>query len=326
MPLAEITNDHRMFFPFVGLALAVPWSVRMALFRGTSGFKTNRRMLATSIAAVILVLTAAALGTRARNEVWHSEESLWRYVTLKSPRNGRGLMNYGLTFMARGEYANALAYFRQAQAFTPNYWMLEVNLAIASGGLNMNQEAERHFARALLLEPSLSEPSFYYARWLSEKGRTSDAIARLEAAQHTTPLSADARNLLMELYNKQRNLEAADKLVQETLKLSPADQSARRILANRGKPTPENYLDLSLLKYQAGEFEASIAAAKMALELRPDYAEAYNNISAAYNSMAKWDEAIQAASQAVRIKPDYQLAKNNMAWAISQKQRTPGSK
>ena len=31
MPLAEVTNDHRMFFPFVGLTLAVFWTLRLAL-------------------------------------------------------------------------------------------------------------------------------------------------------------------------------------------------------------------------------------------------------------------------------------------------------
>jgi tetratricopeptide (TPR) repeat protein len=89
-----------------------------------------------------------------------------------------------------------------------------------------------------------------------------------------------------------------------------------------GKPTPETYLDLSLLEYRAGKFEDSIAAAKKALALKPDYAEAYNNISAAYNSLGKWDDGIEAASQAVRLKPDYQLAKNNMQWAIDSKKKS----
>jgi len=326
MPLAEVTNDHRMFFPFVGLALAVFWGLRMALFQRTAGFTTNRRLAGATVGALIVVLAVAALGTRARNELWQSDELLWRDVTIKSPRNGRGLMNYGLTFMQRGDYANALSYFQRALALTPNYWSLEVNLAIASGGLNMDAEAERHFMRAALLEPSLAEPSYYYARWLSTKGRTAEAIARLEAALRTRPLALDARHLLTQLYNDRRNMGALDRLLRATLQLDPQDEQARRMLADRGKPTPESYLELSLLEYQASRFKESIAAAKKALELRPDYAEAYNNISAACNAMAKWDEGIEAASQAVHLKPDYQLAKNNMAWAISQKQKGQGAK
>jgi tetratricopeptide (TPR) repeat protein len=110
----------------------------------------------------------------------------------------------------------------------------------------------------------------------------------------------------MQLYQQQGNAQPTNQL-----------GTAKPVL-----PTPESYLEASLHEYQAGNFQKSIAAAKSALELRPGYAEAYNNISAAYNAMAKWDEGIRAASEAVRLKPDYQLAKNNLAWAVSQKQRT----
>ena len=53
--------------------------------------------------------------------------------------------------------------------------------------------------------------------------------------------------------------------------------------------------------------------------MRPAYAEAYNNIAAAYASLGKWDQAIAAAEAALRLKPDFQLARNNLAWAQSQK-------
>ena len=66
--------------------------------------------------------------------------------------------------------------------------------------------------------------------------------------------------------------------------------------------------------------------AKKALALKPDYAEAYNNLAAGYNSMQMWDEGIQAATQAVRLKPDYQLARNNLLWAQSAKRGTRSGK
>jgi tetratricopeptide (TPR) repeat protein len=59
----------------------------------------------------------------------------------------------------------------------------------------------------------------------------------------------------------------------------------------------------------------------MALKQRPAYAEAYNNLVAAYNSLGRWDQAIQAGREALRIRPDYQLARNNVLWAESQKTR-----
>jgi len=58
---------------------------------------------------------------------------------------------------------------------------------------------------------------------------------------------------------------------------------------------------------------------KKALQLRPNYPEAYNNIAAAYEDLHLWDQAIDAAQAALRLKPDYQLAKNNLAYSLAQK-------
>jgi tetratricopeptide (TPR) repeat protein len=84
-------------------------------------------------------------------------------------------------------------------------------------------------------------------------------------------------------------------------------------------PTPENFLDLSLRYYQAGEFTKCIGAAEEALKLKPDYGLAYNNICAAYNELKQWDKAIEAGEKAVRLIPNNALANNNLAWAKAKK-------
>jgi tetratricopeptide (TPR) repeat protein len=80
------------------------------------------------------------------------------------------------------------------------------------------------------------------------------------------------------------------------------------------------WIDLSSQYHKNGEYLEAIGAAQSALYLKPDYAEAYNNIGAAYASLNMWDPAIQAAQQALHLKPDFQLARNNLAWALQQKQ------
>ena len=87
-------------------------------------------------------------------------------------------------------------------------------------------------------------------------------------------------------------------------------------------PTPQTaqaFLDRSYEACQKRQSQDCIAAAKEAIRLKPDFAEAYNNIAAAYEDLGMWDEAITAAKEAVRLKPDFQLAKNNLAWSESQK-------
>jgi Flp pilus assembly protein TadD len=65
----------------------------------------------------------------------------------------------------------------------------------------------------------------------------------------------------------------------------------------------------------------------LALQLRPDYAEAYNNMAAGYASLRDWNEATAVAETAIRLKPDFPLAKNNLAWARqrSYRQKDVGS-
>ena len=335
-PLAEVTNDHRMFFPFIGLALAVVWSLRLLLFRKTARLATRRGLVWAGGIAAACVLLLGAAGTWQRNRVWHSEESLWRDVTLKSPKNGRGLMNYGLTQMSKGEYVTALNYFERAKIYTPAYPLLEVNLGIVNGALGRDGEAETHFRRALALDPNEAQSYYYYGSWLKSKGRTEESIANLEASLRAGPHNVDARDLLMQIYFEQGKSIELQRVADDTLRLAPNEASAHRFLEMlqareqaiagaekqmREAPTADGLINLSLLYYQERRYSECIRTAKQALELKPDSAEAYNNIAAAYNSMGLWDGGIQAATEATRLKPDFQLAKNNLQYAIAQKQR-----
>jgi len=332
LPLAEVTNDHRMFFPFVGLALAVFWTARLA-FKTTQARKPVPRTQARMpVLLIVVVLAAEAAGTHARNQVWRTEESLWQDVAAKSPRNARGLMNYGITFANRGDHLTALSYMERALALMPDYSFLEMNLGITCGNLGRDAEAERHYNRAIALAPGLAEPRFTFATWLRSKGRTAEAQTQLEAAVRLNPLSFPARNLLMEIYSQQGNWQALDGLIEDSLRLSHNDELARRYLAERayrppnpaGAPQslgdPQALLHQSAGECRAGKYEECIATARKALALQPDYAEAYNNIAAAYLALHRWDEAIQAATQALRLKPDFEMAQKVLQRARARKQ------
>lgn len=315
VPLAEVENDHRMFFPFIGMALSVCWFAAKQLEQRA----VPQRVTAT---LCILILAGLTMGTRARNQVWKSEESLWYDVTLKSPNNGRGLMNYGLTQMASGHYAEALAYFERALFFNPNYYVLEINLGIANGGVGNALEAERHFQRAITLAPADASARYYYARWLNESRRTPEAIPQLMTAIQANPDYVGARYALLQIYSDLGDAENLRRLAVETKSRFPNDTVAAAWLASgprnvrpTGSITADDYVLQSLARYREGKFAESIAAAEQALKLRPDYAEAWNNIGAAYNSIGQWERASAALRQAIRLKPDFQLARNNLAVA-----------
>ncbi len=321
-PLAEVENDHRMFFPFVGLSLSVTWAAALWLYE-----HPVRREIVAAVCG--MVLGVAAWGTIERNRVWRSEESLWRDVAAKSPRNGRGLMNYGLTLMARGDYLNALNLFQRAIVYTPNYYVLEVNLGIVNSALNNDAEAERHFRRALLIAPAEAVPNYFYAVWLKGKGRLAEAIQLLNVAVTNNPSYLQAQYLLMDIYAERHDPADLRKAAMNTLAVSPSDATAQSWLARAGSlgigapppKSPEEWLSQSLTLYQQGKYADCIQAAREALKLRPNYALAWNNIAASYNQMGNWDDGIKAAREAIRLDPTFQIAKNNLAWAIGQKSR-----
>lgn len=231
-PLAEIENDHRMFFPFVGLVLSVVYGAALLLPADRS--LPRKIALASACCAVLAV---AAYGTTRRNIVWKNEESLWYDVTLKSPENGRGLMNYGLTQMEKGDYVRALNYFTHALQYSPDYYVLEINLGIANGALNNDEEAERHFARSIELAPQDAQALYFYASWLRDRNRYSEAIRYLNMDIESNPAYLDARYLLMWMYHDMGDTANLERTANDLLAQFPTDSVALSWLA--GKPPPQ---------------------------------------------------------------------------------------
>src|SRR5690606_10022167 len=66
-PFAEITNDHRMFFPFIGLAMSVVTYLALLLRRYRLMERQTSRTVVMTI--VCLVLALNAFGVYQRNKV-----------------------------------------------------------------------------------------------------------------------------------------------------------------------------------------------------------------------------------------------------------------
>lgn len=330
VPLAEVMNDHRVFFPYAGLTIAVCWYVATRIISYERPVSASRNIPVVLLASIFLILTLLAFQTYKRNKVWDTEESLWYDVTRKSPKNGRGLMNYGVIKMGQGDYKTAETYFKRALKFTPEYAVLHVNLGVINNALGKPQEAENYFNNALRFNPGYPAGRFFYAKFLISQKRYNDAIIQLNNAIELSPAYMDARHLLMETYNLLGNDEVLKRVATQTLQYDPADPVAQLYIngtlnrmpptqPNVTKMTAEELLNLSLTYYNAGDYKKCIEMSDLALKLKPDYAEAYNNICAAYNQLKQWDKAIAAGKKAVALKPDFQLAKNNLNWAQSNK-------
>lgn len=294
---AEVLNDHRPFFPYIGLVMAVVWAIAQLIIKNEHAVVRSRSLSLFIIVLCGSLLLAHAAGTRHRSKVWSTGESLWHDVTIKSPGNGRGWMNYGNTLMQKGNYEEALQCYLKAKSIWPYYSYVYINLGILKGEMGLPQEAEENFKLALQYGKQNPEAYYYFARWLNEKGRVAEASALLKEGLALSPGHANMQLLIDQI-------QAAN--VVQGSKLDNA------IIQASNNPTAENYLALSLEFYLAERYEKCIEAAQEALKIKPDYAEAYNNICTAYNQLGEYAEAEKACKRALEINPGYELAKNNL--------------
>lgn len=296
VPLYQIANDHRMFFPFIGIFIAIGWAVFLYVNSAT------RKGIKYGSLALVLVLTLSySFGTYQRNKVWKNAETLWKDVTVKSPNNGRGLMNYGLSQMTLGNYTIAEKYFLDAQKIQPNYYILEINLGVLYGALKNNQKAEAHFLKAISLNSSAPSPEYYYARFLNENGQGRSAIKYLHKALQKSSSHIPSQMLLNTISVKEPSLETQI----ENLNIKIKSE----------KTNPDLYIELSEKLYLNSQYEKAIDVCIQLLKFAPNNKLAYNNMCASYNQLKEWDLAKTACQNALTIDPNFQIAKNNLNWA-----------
>ncbi len=105
-------------------------------------------------------------------------------------------------------------------------------------------------------------------------------------------------------------------ILQNLGKFREAELSYRKALEI--KPDyPEAYSNLgNILRYQGKSKEAELSIRK-ALEIKPDYAEAYSNLANILKNQGKFKEAELSIRKALEIKPDYAEAYSNLGNLLS---------
>jgi tetratricopeptide (TPR) repeat protein len=272
-----------------------------------------------------------------------AEKHFQRAIAL-APTEDQTHYYYGRWLYQSGRVAEALNQLKIAVQLNPPRIGSREFLAAAYRLAGEDDQARNTAAETLRLDPDnaaakalLSQPVTRNANdWINaslyqyQSGNYALALAYAGNALALDPNSAIAHNNRGAAYAGLQQWSLAVAEERRALQIDPGFRLASNNLAlyeNRsseaasGKMTAEEWINLSLEDNQAGQYEKSIQDARAALQLRPGYAEAYNNIAAGYASLKKWDEAIAAAEAALRYKPDYPLARNNLTWALEQKKR-----
>jgi protein O-mannosyl-transferase len=315
-PLAEVMNDYRTFLPYVGLVIAIAGAAALLV----TGLETvGRWRKVAAICGVALLLCANGYATFQRNRVWATDETLWRDVALKSPRNGRGLMAYGIQLMNKGDYAGALEYFHRAQQLTPQYYFLLINLAIAENATKQSAAAEQHFKEALQMAPSYPDSYIYYARYLLAHARVDEARTLLRRALELSPADVTAHEIMKEAGARNAQMEtiSGDALLRQAkvgeaithyetaLKIAPDSTSTLNNLAWALSTSPD-----ASLRDGARALELAKKADQLVGGENPVF---IRTMAAAYAETGRFSDAIATAQRALQLA----RARQNFALARS---------
>ena len=151
-----------------------------------------------------------------------------------------------------------------------------------------------------------------YKRILQKYPQNKRAIAGLKALQRperikkaaNPQVSQEQFNGLITLYNQGKLKQALD---------------AGEALEKQFPSTPYIPNLLGVVNAGLGRLEQAVANYEKALAIKPDYAEAYNNMGSALKDKGESDAAIESYKKALKIKPDYAEAYNNMGNALLNK-------
>ncbi len=306
-PLNEVENDHRMFLPFIGMSLAVAWTAERLARR--YAIASGRGI---AVAGVVL-LAALAWGTHARNEVWRTDETLWRDDIVKSPNNPRGHDQFGA---ALAQYPDrlpeAIAQYETALRIEPHFANAHLNLGKALARIpGHTADAVREFRTALRQQPDFADAHVNLCAALTGiPGGLPEAIEECRTAVRIAPDFVEAHyNLGVALFQLPGKLPEAISAYESALQLRP--------------DYAEAHYDLGVaLARVPGRMPEAMAQYEEALRIEPDYAAAHNALGIALAQMpGRLPDAIREFQAALRAAPDLADARMNLGAALT---KSPG--
>lgn len=328
VPFSEILNDHRPFFAYVGLILAVSY-----LFFTKIDFEKNKKTIMVLLSLFLLV---NGFLTYRANANWLNNETLWQNAIRINPMNERALMNYGVSQMNKGNFEAAKPYFEKVKKIDPGYVFNDINLALTDDALGDEAGAKTNFQEALALNTPYPDAPYYYSWWLYKSGSPAEAGKTLEGIINSSPSFLPAKYLLADVYLRSGQPEKSTIVAKNILATDPNNKIAAGYLAGPAdpdallyaevktltakyrEPSWEDYLNLGLFYYRAKIFNAFLDASQKAAALNPGSAVALNNVGWAYEALGNHKAAESFFERALIADPNFNVAKNNLQFSRSQ--------
>lgn len=231
------------------------------------------------------------------------------------------------TAQKAGDLKKAEQHYREAAAIAPSIAEIHYNLALVQILLGQREDAVQSYRDAVRLRPNYLKALNNLGNLLCDLGRYREAVTILRQAIAIDPGYASASaNLLISLnklveaepgnaslrvdfaaaLKKSGRLDESEAMYGSALAIDKASSSARRGLSG-------TIFDIAHRAQIQGDLIKAIDCYRKALELRPDFFEAHNNLGTALKDQGKLDEAVESYRRALHIQPDFAEAHQNLS-------------
>lgn len=208
-----------------------------------------------------------------------------------------------------GLWRDSVTLFSHTLSVTSDNLVMEYNLGHVLGRQGKSDEAVKHFAEAIRINPNFYDALFNMGVTLAAQGKFAEAIDYFERALRVEPDNSKAHMEKALAFAKQGKLAEALPSFYKALELAPNDADVRT--------------NLGLALLQQGKVEDAIGQLNEALRLNPNSAEAHNNMGLALLAQGKAQQSIAHFSAALRLKPQMAVAQENLKRAQAQSNAQP---
>ncbi len=288
VPIRDAAFDHRMYLPLAVLVVLVVTGLyslwQWLVARSAEGEAAESRLAwALPAAAAGAVVIALGFATSARNDVYQTEESLWKDAIAKNAKNWRGHASLGFAAAQAGRTSDAIEEFEAALAQNEDEPQVHLELADALAAEGRFEEAIYHYNRALKLEPTsaLAHTKLAFAisrQFPNNPAKLDEAIAHYQEALKIDPKQTDAHTNLADLLMALGKLPEAVEQSKAALVLQPDSAAA--------------HANLALALFGLGRHEEAVGHFEKALQLEPKLARLEGNLALSLIALKRFDEAV----------------------------------
>ena len=225
--------------------------------------------------------------------------SEWTYdIKKRTPGLAEELCKKGFNFSIRGEFKDALNYYKEATEKSPEDTIAWYGLGSCYDGLDKPEDAIAAYKQAVRIDPENADGHHYLGRYYRKLDRHEDAIEAYHQAIEVDPDHAASYFDLGMLYGKLEEFENGEESFKQVLRINPDHAPTHHYMG--------------LIYNGMGRYDDAVESCKKALKMNPDSAPTLYNLAIAYGGLGKSRQETEAFKQAIRVDPDFAPAHYNM--------------